>query len=106
MKIKYVIGVVVGVMVVALLLPIGLVLLSDISVVVDGQQIRLPKSDTTFLNLLVILLPVLICIGLAIQFTSLNREPSICKSCIWFLKDLTCEKGYELDCKECEGLEV
>lgn len=107
MKIKYLIGLVMGLILVALLLPILLVMLSDISavVVIGGEQVRVPKADATVLTLLTVLLPIFICIGFVMQFMGSRRELSICKSCIWFLRDLTCEKDLELDCTVCEGLE-
>ena len=105
METKYVIGIGISVVMIALLLPVVLVSLSDVSVVFNGEQVRIPEQDTTILTLFTVLLPILIITGMVLQFMGLKRESSICKSCIWFLRDLTCEKDYELDCKECEGVE-
>ena len=108
MKIQNTIFVAMSLILVALLLPMVLVMLSDISavVVIGDEQVRIGMADTTILTLLTVLLPIFIVIGLVMQFMGSRSESSICKACIWFLRDLTCEKDYELDCKECEGLEV
>ena len=108
MKIQNLIFIAVLLILVAFLLPVGLVMLSDISavVVIGGEQVRVQEIDTTILILLTVILPILIIVGVVMQFKRSTHESSICKSCIWFLRDLTCEKGFELDCNECVGFEL
>ena len=104
MEEKYIVGTVVGFIVIAILFPIGLVMLSDVSVIVDGVQVRPQESDATILILFTAILPILIVIGGVVKsMTSLEREES--NSCIWFLRDSTCEMNFELNCKECKGFE-
>ena len=107
MNIKSTIFIFVSLILVAFLLPAVLVVFSDIFavIVIGGEQVRVQEADIPILILLTVLLPILIVIGLAMPFMDSRDESSICKSCIWFLRDLTCEKGYELDCRKCEGFE-
>lgn len=108
MKIQNTIFVAVLLILVAILLPMVLVMLSDISavVVIDDEQIRIGMADTTILNLFSIILPILIVVGFIMKFMGSRDESSICKSCIWFLTNLTCEKNCELNCKECKNHEI
>ena len=107
MKSKNLIFVVVLLILVAFLLPVGLVMLLDIPavIVIGDEQVRVQEADTTILIFLTVLLPIFICVGFIMQFMGSRRKASICKSCIWFLRDLSCEKGCEIDCIVCESLE-
>ena len=108
MKTQNIIFIALSLIVVALMLPVVLVMFSGISavVVIGDEQVRVPKGDTTLLTLFIVILPILVVIGMVMQFMKIKSEQPICKSCIWFLRDLTCGKGFELYRKKCEGMEL